>query len=204
VNALDSDSVASSIAAARGAFRATYAPGVQSGQILRVADRFALIAAAGELAIGLGVLKWTPGSVTAAVGRLFAGWHKARGGDDPAEVRAAIDQIAAILEQHGESRFDPTERGPDTKPVTNRLGYRHGDGEDREWWVPPNIWAEVFCKGFDARTATRALVERGMVTPGERGRHNARLERIDGRATRVYALPARAWFGDEENPTDKT
>jgi uncharacterized protein (DUF927 family) len=190
------ETVPSVVAQARATFRKTYAPGVQSGQILRVADRFALVAAAGELAIERGILPWKIGSVTEAAGEIFAGWHTARGGDDPGEIRAAIDQITAILEQHGEARFDPAERGPDIKPVTNRLGYRHGDGAEREWWILPETWKTEFCRGLDPKMITRALVKRGLLVPDGEAR-SVRSVKIEGTKKRAYVLPARAWFGEE-------
>src|SRR5262249_46560448 len=63
--------------------------GSRDGQILRAARRFALVAAAGELAIQLGVLPWRPGSAEAAAEELFSTWRGHRG-DDPSEVREAI------------------------------------------------------------------------------------------------------------------
>jgi uncharacterized protein (DUF927 family) len=185
------------IAEARATFRETYAPGAQGGQILRVADRFALVAAAGELAIELGILPWKTGSVTEAAGRIFATWQAARGGDEPGEIRAAIDQITAILEQQGEARFDPADRGPDTKPIPNRLGYRHGDGAEREWWILPQTWKTEFCRGLDPKAITKALLERGLLLPDGEGR-SVRPVKIEGTAKRAYVLPAKKWFQEDE------
>jgi putative DNA primase/helicase len=173
-------------------FREAVVPGVTTGQVLRAADRFAAVAAAGELAISMGVLRWPVGSVTAAAQAVFERWHADRGGDEPAEVRAAIEQIAGILEQHGESRFDQTPRPVDARPVQNRLGYVHGTGDERQWWVLPQTWTDVFLKGFDSRIINKALVERGLLLGGDR--QASRPVRIDGSApTRVYVLPSKAW-----------
>src|SRR5262245_8192326 len=101
------------------AFREQVAGGTQSGQVLRAANRIGLIAAAGEMAIQLGILPWPTGSINAAAVEAFQAWHAERGGNDPAEVRAAIEQIGVLLEQHGDSRFDLVDRGLDTKPVPN-------------------------------------------------------------------------------------
>ena len=47
------------------------------GQVVRVAHRFGLVAAAGELAIEFGILPWSPGDVMAAVGTCSAaGWKR--------------------------------------------------------------------------------------------------------------------------------
>src|SRR5215813_3751695 len=103
-------------------FREQVAANVQSGQVLRAANRIGLVAVAGELAIQLGVLRWPTGSVNEAAADVFRNWHAERGGSDPAEVRAAIEQIRGILERYGDSRFDAPNPTSDSRPVNDRLG----------------------------------------------------------------------------------
>jgi uncharacterized protein (DUF927 family) len=43
------------------------------GQVVRVAQRFALIGMAGEIAVGAGILPWAPGTAIQAATRCFAG-----------------------------------------------------------------------------------------------------------------------------------
>jgi uncharacterized protein (DUF927 family) len=174
------------------AFREQVAGGTQSGQVLRAANRIGLIAAAGEMAIQLGILPWPTGSINAAAVEAFQAWHAERGGNDPAEVRAAIEQIGVLLEQHGDSRFDLVDRGLDTKPVPNRLGYVRGTGDDKQWLVLPNTWRDVLCTGFDFKMIAAALIERGLLLPGDGGKAS-RPEWIDGKTVRAYVLPAKAW-----------
>ena len=184
------DEVTAIVRAARDAFREKVAAGSRSGQVLRVANRLGLVAAAGELAIGLGIVPWRSGSVTEAVEKILDRWHAERGGNDPGEVRSAIAQIRLLLEQHGDSRFDKQNRNPGERPVPNRLGYLHGEGENRQWWIPPEIWKRNFCEGFDHRAVSRALVERGILLPDNEGK-SSRIERVDGKATRVYVLTSK-------------
>jgi uncharacterized protein (DUF927 family) len=134
------ESVVSTIRETQEAFRNGVVKDVATGQVLRVADRFGLVAAAGELAVGLKVLPWQAGTATNASKTMFDSWHRDRGGDEPAEVHAAIEQIRALLERYGDSRFDPTTPDPNTRPVIDRLGYVHGQGGDRQWWIlPPDL-----------------------------------------------------------------
>jgi len=79
-------------------FREQVAASVQSGQVLRAANRIGLVAVAGELAIQVGILPWPTGSVNEAAADVFRNWQTNRGGNDPAEVRRAIEQIRGILE----------------------------------------------------------------------------------------------------------
>ena len=175
-------------------FREQVAADVQSGQVLRAANRIGLVAVAGELAIRLGVLPWPTGSVNEAAADIFQDWQVERGGNDPAEVRRAIEQIKGILERYGDSRFDPPNLDADTRPVPDRLGYIHGAGDDRQWWVLPQVWRDTFCEGFDAADTAKAFVERGLLLPDHEGR-SLRPVRINGQTRRAYVLPAPGWEG---------
>ena len=168
------------------------AANVQSGQVLRAANRIGLVAVAGELAIQLDILPWPTGSVNEAAADAFRNWHAERGGNDPAEVRAAIEQIRGLLERYGDSRFDSPNPVAESRPVTDRLGYVHGEGAERQWWVLPETWRKTFCDGFDAKVTALALIERGLLLPGD-GSKTSRPVRISGRATRAYVLPAATW-----------
>ena len=189
----NADDVAAIAQESRDAFREQVAADVQSGQVLRAANRLGLVAVAGELAIQVGILPWPTGCVNEATAEAFRSWHAERGGNDPAEIRAAIEQIGAILEQHGDSRFDPVDRSPETRPVSNRLGHvRETPDHSRQWLIQPNTWREIFCDGLDHKMVTRALVERGLLLPGDDD-HPSQSVRIDGRVVRAYVLPVKAW-----------
>ena len=49
-------------------------PANASGQVARACRRFGLIAMAGEIATGLGILPWEPGEATGAAKAIFASW----------------------------------------------------------------------------------------------------------------------------------
>ncbi len=186
------DDVAAIAQESRDAFREQVAGDVQSGQVLRAANRLGLVAVAGELAIQLGLLPWPTGSVNEATAEAFRSWHAERGGNDPAEIRAAIEQIGGLLEQHGDSRFDHIDRSPETRPVANRLGHFRDEGDSKQSLIQFNTWRDVFCAGLDAKMVTRALVERGMLLPGD-DNHPTQSVRIDGKVVRAYVLPVKAW-----------
>src|SRR5690606_25099198 len=71
-----------------------------SGQARRVAGRFALVAAAGELATQWGVTGWPPGeSMTAAI-TCFKAWLSGYGGEGNKEEREMLAQVRRFLEAH--------------------------------------------------------------------------------------------------------
>jgi putative DNA primase/helicase len=161
------------------------------GQIIRAAQRFGLIAAAGELATELGVTGWRADEARAAATSEFGRWIEGRDGIEPAEVRQAIQQVRLFIEQHGDSRFDSLD-SPDARPVLNRAGWRKGSGEDRRWMIPSENWKEV-CAGLDPKFVAKVLAERGMLERGNDA--NAKVERIDGALKRVYVVAPRIFDG---------
>jgi putative DNA primase/helicase len=180
------DRIASNIRAAQDALTKRIASDVRNGQILRAAERFALCGVAGELAIQLGILPWSPGVVAAATQELFATWRKDRG-EDPGEIRGAFEQIRILLERYGDSRFDPANRALDTRPAPDRLGWVRADSDSKQWLIPPGVWKNLFCQGYDPKVVARALSERGMLLL-DAERKFSRSERVDGKVLRVYVL----------------
>jgi putative DNA primase/helicase len=174
------------ITAMMKAFRDRNAPQGADGQILRVIDRFGLVAAAGELACEFGVVPWQQGDALEAARRCFSDWFDIRGGAEAGEVQIAIAQVRLFIQQHGESRFESTSM-PD-RPVHNRAGWRRGDGPDRQWLIPSETWKSEVAVGLNPSFVARLLSERGMLKRASDGFQC--VERIQGLAQRVYVLTA--------------
>jgi uncharacterized protein (DUF927 family) len=171
-------------------FRADLVPAGADGQVLRAADRFGLIAAAGELARELEVVPWPAGHAYAAAAVCFQAWLDDRGGTGPAEVVEMIARVRRFIEAHAQSRFEEvdSESSP-TRPILNRAGFRRGTGEHEEWWVLPETWKTEVCAGFDATRAARVLADRHMLVRGKDG--FATVKKVQSRATRVYVLTSK-------------
>jgi putative DNA primase/helicase len=132
-------------------FRGRVVPPGADSQVLRAADRFGLIAVAGELAAALGVVPWPEGAAVSAAETCFRDWLAARGGIDPHEVIAGIAHVRRFIEANGDSRFHRIGDGEiDIRTIANRAGYTRGSGGSREWLVLPEIWKEI-CQGYDPR-----------------------------------------------------
>lgn len=181
------------------AFVQDAAPGDAAGQVLRVARRFALVAAAGELATGHGLTGWTDGEATTAARKCFAAWLESFGGTGNREERAMLSQVRAFFEAHGASRFallDDT--FPNDRPIVNRAGFvRTTAAGNREFLLLPEVFRREVCAGFDAKAAARMLVAAGWLFPAE-GRHIAQRVRVPGVGlTRCYVFSSRMWEDDE-------
>ncbi|WP_440464936.1 DUF927 domain-containing protein [Psychrobacter sp. ASPA161_6] len=104
-----------------------------TAQAHRVAKRFAIVAAAGEIATQAGITGWQAGQATTAVMTCLDNWLDNYGRDGEHEQRQIIDHIKAFIEQHGSSRFQPCYRNTrlDFEERTpNRVGYRNMDTGD--------------------------------------------------------------------------
>jgi putative DNA primase/helicase len=169
------------------AFRESHAPKGADGQVLRVIDRFGLVAAAGELACQFGIVPWKEGDALESARRCFDDWFNSRGGAEAGEVQAAIAKVRLFIEQHGGSRFEPT--GSQDRHVTNRAGWYKEDGARREWLIPPEVWKAEVAVGHDPTLVARVLADRGMLRRASDGFQC--VERIQGRTQRVYVLTAK-------------
>lgn len=166
------------------------------GQVERVADRLGLLAVAGELATAFELTGWRDGEAREGAAWAIKAWLANRGGAEPAEVRQAIEQVRLYIEQHGDSRFDPLDN-PDAKPSPNRAGWRSGEGEEREWLIPPETWKAEICAGLEASFVARTLAGRGFIRRIGDGFQSVR--RISGTNKRVYVVTAHILAeGDDE------
>ena len=156
-----------------------------NGQVRRVAARFALTAAAGELATARGITGWPQGEAERAARRCFSDWLAARGTSGPAEEAIWLAQVRGFIEQHGEARFAPMDRATDDRsPKTlMRCGWRYtnaASGSDAaEYWVLSEAWRTQICKGHDAAAVARYLAAKGALRLPN-GRGYLRRERVPG------------------------
>ena len=107
----------------------------------------------------------------------WPGWQRGVGGAPG--VQAGAD----LIEQHGEDRFTPWQGEAlgveDSGPRTyERVGFRRDYPEKSEYYILPESFRTVVCKGIDAQLAATALKERGWLTPDK-----------DGKSTWVTRLP---------------
>ena len=198
-------------------FIAEKCPYGADGQVHRVTSRFALIAAAGELATALGIFPWTAGETTAGVARCFADWLKERGGMGSLEAIEAVATVRQFIEVNGNSRFekmlDPNEAGmavPVDRQVMNRAGFRkvriikNTDGKevdaDTTYFVFRESWKAEICAGLDPGFVARVLADRGILRKDADGKftRSERLPGIEGK-TRCYVISSNIFgAGDGE------
>jgi putative DNA primase/helicase len=172
------------------AFEGRAVPDAASGQVQRVARRFALVAAAGELATAAGLTGWSEGEAQAATLRMFNAWLEARpAGTGTSETVAMLRQVRGWFEAHGEARFTDWDRVEDNhRPQTmNRAGWRKSIETERgmaeveaiEWLVLPEVFRTEIAKGWSDRTLLRLLADRDHLKRQKGNEYTSRV-RVPG------------------------
>lgn len=153
------------------------------GQDKRAAARFALIAMAGELATAYGLTGWGVGEATDAAAEAFRLWRSTRGRGN-GERGQIVEQLAAFISRHGDSRFSNINDTHET-PVRDRAGWWMDEGDRRVYMLTAEGMREAL-KGFDFKTALDHLEAQGVIPPASADGKRTRLHRINGRAIRLY------------------
>ena len=152
-----------------------------SGQVRRVAARFAVAAEALEIATDEGMTGWKQRDGLAAVMTCFVGWLS-RYGIGNREDEQIIAQAEAWFGAHAFSRFidcfNAAHSG--TFPIVhNCAGYRKVDSAGVPFWlVFPGTFAEEIAAGFDKTAASDVLAKAGILQKGN-----------DGKATSKHKTP---------------
>lgn len=175
------------------------------GQARRVAQRFALVAAAGELATDWGLTGWPEGESLRAAQAAFVAWMNRRGGEQNQEARAWLRQVRDHLLRGAEGRYADRDRSNlDTSKhapaKSDRVGYRRVDAIDEkvEYYIFAETWRSVVCQGLDAGAVGRLLVDLGYAESGtEKDRpHLVKVAiPLEGRHRVVHVLPS-LWDSD--------
>ena len=158
-------------------------------QAHRVAKRFAIVAAAGEMATLSSITGWQAGQATTAVITCLDNWLDNYGRDGEHEQRQIIEHIKAFIEQHGSSRFQPCHihmhQDFETK-ITNRAGYHNYD--TGEYYFSTSTFDEV-CSPFSKGKVLQVLDEAGLLNVTESDRKTCRVSLpFKKNRSRVYAV----------------
>ncbi|MBH9658482.1 DUF927 domain-containing protein [Burkholderia pseudomallei] len=182
---------------------ADWVPQGSDGQVSRVAQRFALVGVAGEIASEAGCTGWGEGHAIQAAHACFKAWVRERGGVGNAEATAMIRQVRGFLEAHGDARFTWAQRVDDDHAgkTMHRAGFKRSLSADRavntdreymaeygermaaadaersdtEYLVLTEPFRNEVCRGFDHRAVARVLADMGVLRPESGGRADSKV-----------------------------
>lgn len=140
---------------------------VKNGQASRVLRRFALVAAAGELATQAGITGWQQGRAFEAIAQCFSIWLSHLGNGENIEETKILEHIKAFFESNGTSRFEDLTvtrqaDGEVIRPrIHNRVGYY--DPEEKTYLVSPTMFKKEMCTGMNEASVKKALIKHGWI-----------------------------------------
>lgn len=143
-------------------------PEQANSQVARVLNRFAMVAAGGELATIYGLTGWEAGDSFLASQACFKSWlSNLSNAKDSQEEAQAIEIIRLFIEQHGESRFADLNKSDDRRLKTiDRVGYKKGENEgdiEYTYYFLPQVFKSEVCKGISWKLALLALKKQGYL-----------------------------------------
>ncbi len=167
------------------------------GQVKRALHKFALIAAAGELATEWGITNWPAKESFKATSIILDNWIKNRGGYTAQEIKAVLKQIRHFLEKHGDSRFANWDEQTFNK-IVNRAGFKkYVDGEIY-FYILPEVFKREICAGFDYNFVSKVLLDKKWLIPDSEGNFT-RSENLPDCAKnmRCYKLDGEIVFSED-------
>ena len=198
------------------AFEDSMCPINADGQVKRALGRFALVAAAGELATEWGITGWSKGEATRAAEKCFEAWLEGRGGMGPQEMTNALSRVRSYIELHGASRFQEwtsglakvdgpdghvTSKSPSGGAVINQLGYVKTEEQEKTYYFFPEVFKTEVCKRLDVHVVCKALRDIGALDKdGSKNQKSCRIPKLGKR--RMYVIRGDKLFAcdDEKQP----
>ena len=189
---------------------ATLLAGIHSreGQVSRIARRFAVVAAAGELLNDILGQPWRPGAMQTAAQICFLAALGRRGGTTSAEYTAIIDAVRAVTEKFGESRFHNFKHNPFHQALSDApatlperpksfhyqgvLGYHDFHDGEEIWAFTETGFGEVVGEIVETRMAAQMLAEKGASLYHESDGRYRWAKKITGKTIKLYAVKASA------------
>lgn len=161
-------------------YREALAANHTQGHIVRVANYFALVAVAGELATQANITGWKSGTAFNAVQQVFNQWLGSFEQVGDFEDREILAHVKAFFEANESSRFESITPDPDhAERIYNRVGYWKIENGEKVFYVMSEQFKNEICKGYDSRKVAKALLNYGL------------LEHDTGKPTKTVRLPNR-------------
>jgi len=149
-----------------------------SGVIPRAALRFALVAAAGEIATELKLTGWRKGEAFKAAKKCFASWMEHRKTFDP--MAMAVDRVQKFIVENN-SRFELV--GGDVHLNGSKVGYQ----KKGKFLILPDVFRDSVCAGTNPETVAEALERAGFLQTSGPNRQK-KQERIYGQLAYFYSV----------------
>ena len=171
-------------------------PKGSEGQFMRVCRRFALLAAAGRIAIEARILPWPIDEPEKAAVVCMKAHLKMRGGAGASEIRNGLRQVVEFF-QSNPAKFERMDKDAREK-VIDRFGYIKStpNGPDIFCVFPDKM--PIIYKGFNFDSLEPALRKKGWLIPGKNKSAKMTWVPQEGRSRRLYNIPSSILDGLDE------
>lgn len=132
--------------------------GPLSGQVSRVAERFAVIGTAGEVATNAGITGWDKGAATRAAIAAFHDWYDGKHGDQNDAAADFATPLKAFIAANVNALCAVGSATPDRTVI--------GWQDKTRVYLSPETWASIF-PGTTGTEAAKALIASNLLYPGE-------------------------------------
>lgn len=161
-------------------YRHTFTGKETQGHIFRVANYFALVAAAGELATRANITGWQVGTAFNAVAKVFNQWLNSFEQVGDFENREIIAHVKAFFEANESSRFEAITPDVDNiEKIINRVGYWKMENGEKLFYVLPEQFKNEVCKGYESKKVAKALQAYNL------------LEHDTGKTSKTVRIPSK-------------
>ncbi len=141
------------------------------GQVKRIANRFALIATAGELATKWGVTAWQENNALDACITCFKDWINNRGGYGSQEEGEMLEQVRDEISKNRKNNFLDWEKAKKDSAMINEFwGYfvnptENSNGQELSGFEfrLTNTGLKSICKGFNVQKVVGVLRKNGFI-----------------------------------------
>lgn len=165
-----------------------------SGQVKRVARKFGLVAAVGELAITFGVLPFEPGASKKAANIWFGIWLNNRNGHGDLEINKAIQRLQDHLAQN-HSRYVDRDSSPYHVPYCHE-GYTWMKGDERYYLMLTPVYNSL-TRGTNRKALRNELDSRGCLAYNKEGNLKETIS-VSGETKRGMIFIPSSWNGEPE------
>jgi putative DNA primase/helicase len=181
-------------------FLASLNPQPTSGQQIRVAKRFALIYAAGALAVDANILPFGSDDIKDAISTCYMSWASSNIGSSDFETGKILSQVRQYLQSNSCSQFFELENKLDIPFRGKCSGFKmkneHGE---IEWLVLNEIFRNEVCRGLDFRKVIRVLTRLNIIKQDKTGKSSLPMRLPELGLVRVYHLGANIFEDGEQS-----
>ncbi len=170
-------------------------PAEASGQVFRVASRFAMVSEALEIATDYGITGYAPGEARELVTKCMHEWIKRNG----LKKREDTQLIAQVEDWFSTNAFSPrfidwemekkkltlNPDAPDTT-VIDLAGWKHRPKGQQQYMVTPTVFRNEITKGFDLNYATKVLEKEGFINTAGKSSTQGRTPPGQSKQSRFY------------------